>query len=181
MDASSSTPISSTEWLKEISSLLIGIAIALISAYATVRLAFKRFHSEKKLEQKTDAYKKLFVALHQLKNQASHELHLERTPDRLPPGSEAELHRREVLKRLDEGMALGIAELRLQLDIGTFVIDDRAVKLLETLMKGLDESVEVWQKSQILADYYEHRVNVVTECQSGLREIAKHDVSRSWK
>jgi hypothetical protein len=181
MDASASTSIAPSEWFKVICSLLIGITIALVSAYMTVRLAFRRFHSEKKWEQKTDAYKRIFIALHQLKEQASHELDLQRTPDRLPKGSEAEVQRREVLKRLGEEMNLGIAELRLQFDIGTFIIDENAVVLLENLMVGLDESVDVWRKSQVLTDYYEHRIKAVTECQSGLRKIANRDLSQSWK
>lgn len=172
--------LTAKDWLTVVGGLVVGIVVAPLSAYVTVRLAFRRFYSEKQWELKADAYTKLLVALHQLKDHSAHELHLLETPP-LPSGSEAEVERRTVMKRLEDEMKRGISELRLQIDIGTFVIAKDAVMLLERLMVGLDESVEIWRRDQSLAKHYAHRIKVVGDCQTSLRKIARNDLSHGWK
>jgi hypothetical protein len=176
-----SANLSAKDWLTEVSSLLIGVLIASLSAYVTVRLAFRRFYSEKRWEQKAHAYTKVFVALHQLKEHSVHELKLVEGPDFLPPGSDAEKKRREVMDRLEDEMSKGISELRLQIDIGSFVLDQAAVRLLEKLMLGLDESIEVWRRERNLAKHFDHKLRVIDACQRDLREIAHRDLSQCWK
>jgi hypothetical protein len=85
-----------------------------------------------------------------------------------------------VLKRLEKEMVSGIAELRLQRDVGTFVIDSLAVAVLDNLMRGLDESVAIYESSSILAHYYQHKIKVVTECQTQLDKIARDDLKKVW-
>lgn len=167
--------LTAKDWLTTLSSILI----ALLTAYFTVRLAIRRFHSEKRWQQKFDAYRKLFVALHQLKEHAWHELSLLENARTLPTGSEAETNRTEMIQQLEDEMILGISELRLQFDIGTFVIDEAAVKLLENLMLSLDEGVELG-RSQGAEKYYSHREATVGDCQGALRKIARNDLSRVW-
>lgn len=168
--------LTAKDWL----TTLGNIATALLVAYFAVRLAFRRFYSEKRWEQKSDAYRRLFVALHQLKEHAWHELKLLEHSKTLPFGKEAEIQRAEVLKQLEEDMLSGIAELRLQLDIGTFVIDEAAVERLENLMLSLDEGVRIG-KEQGVANYYSHRCEAVDECQVSLRKIAREDLAQGWK
>jgi hypothetical protein len=160
--------------------LFAGTCVAWLTAYLTVRLAFRRFYSEKRWEQKRDAYTKLLTALHQMKEHAIYE---ERTLDThllMPPESDVEAEWKAHARRVEEDMRLGISELRLQLDIGTFVIAKEATVLLETLLLKLDQSVDFYKSTGILANYYSHRLAALNECRLGLCAVADQELSKGW-
>lgn len=55
-------------------SLITGIVIALVSAWATVQLSLKRFRDEKWWQKKYDAYENTIESLHQLKKDCDADL-----------------------------------------------------------------------------------------------------------
>jgi hypothetical protein len=168
-------------WSLLLGNLTVGLAIAFVSAFLTVRLAFKRFYSEKQWERKADAYTKLFIALHRLKTHSAHELHLVEDGDSLPQGEQFEVERRAVMDRLEDDMLSGLADLQLQIDIGTFAITEEAVHLLKKHQSSLGESIDMWKRDQNLTSHFEHKVRSVDACLEELRKIAKSDLSKGWR
>ena len=170
--------ISLKDWLTPISPVLAAIISGVAGSLLTAKLALKRFYLEKNWESRADAYTKIFIALHNLKNHDDHALalnHLEHKNQ----GMELSEQRNEVMKDLKEVSLSGIADLRLHIDLGTFVISEQSVELLKTLMSGLDESVATGQTNGYEA-YLERRLLVLNKCLEELRKTAHEDLHKSW-
>lgn len=168
-------------WSQLAGSLVVGLVIALVSAYSTVRLAFRRFYSEKQWERKAEAYTKIFIALHKLKTHSAHELFLIENGHSLLQEESLEMERKVVMKRLESNMLSGLADLQLQIDIGTFAITEDAVHLLQEHQLSLGESIELWKRDQNLITHFDHKVRSADTCLVELRKIAKRDMSSSWR
>ena len=165
----------------KIGGLALSIIGASVGAYLSVKLAFRRFYNEKEWERKVDAYSKIFVAIHHLKEHTRHELGLLVDADKLPKGDEAEIQRRTVIERLTEDMVTGLDALHLQIDIGTFTISEGAVASLQRLVASLDECIEIWRRKSSLKDHFECKLMAIDQSLDELRTIAKKDLSSRWK
>ena len=121
------------DWLTLIGNLFVGLAIAVVSARVTVGFALKRFYSEKGWERKDKAYTKIIEAVHYIRDHADHNYTFSMLNNDMPEEGE---------KELEKEMTTAIAELRKQLDIGTFVISDEAVSALSDFMNNLQNSTK---------------------------------------
>lgn len=157
-----------------------GFLIAIVSAYVTVRLAFKRFYSEKQWERKADAYTKIIVALHHLKNFCDHQLAEIKYQDGLPKGEESENAHKAAMDNLLNSSLDAVADLRLQVDIGTFAISPQAVSALQELLSNLEKSVEVGKKHGF-QKYLEFKLDAVRICLATVQVVARKDLSVGWK
>ena len=152
-----------TDWLPTAGTFVTGIVVAVLTAFLTVRLALKRFYSEKWWERKAEAYGAILEALHHVRNYTDHNLEsLKRGVD-LPPEGDAEL-----TKKLQEAMA----ELRKHWDIGSFVICKEAVTVMDTFMEELDAATKYsnWDAHLII------KMDAVNKCLNTMREIARKDL-----
>jgi len=152
------------DWIPPLITFGASLFTAVVSATLAVRLALKRFYSEKWWERKSSAYTKIIEALHHLREHADTNLTFSLLGRDLPPEGEQELTR-----KLQEAMA----ELRMQRDIGSFVIAEEAVKELNKLFEKLDESTreDHWQ------GYLDVRLAAIDLCLPELRRIARTDLA----
>jgi hypothetical protein len=143
--------------------LLANLAIALITARVTVFYSLKRFHSERWWERKASAYASIMESLHHVRNHADHHLvFLQRSMD-MPEESNEEL-----TSKLRNAMA----ELRKHWDVGGFVISSRALSVMTTFMKEVDEATEpdTWSTHLIL------KLEAVDKCLKQMRIAAREDL-----
>ena len=83
------------DWLKDFFlPLFIALSIALVSAHITVRLALKRFRSEKRWLRKMEAYERIIEALHHLKASAQAGIDVVQKPPNSYPAPGPELTQR---------------------------------------------------------------------------------------
>ena len=150
-------------WPTLIANLFVGLVIAVASAYVTVRFALKRFYSEKGWERKEKAYTRIIEAIHHIRNHADHNYTFSMLNKDIPEEGE---------KELEKEMVVAIAELRKQLDIGTFVISDEAVSVLSDLMKNLEKSTRTtsWTEHLVL------KLTATEQCLESMRNIARKDL-----
>ena len=152
-----------TDWLPTVVSFATAIVVAVVTAFLTVHLALKRFYSEKWWERKAEAYSAILEALHHVRNYTHHNLEsLKRGVD-LPPEGDAEL-----TKKLQDAMA----ELRKRWDVGSFVISEEAVVVMDTFMQELDASTKYsnWDAHLIL------KMDAVNNCLGAMRKIGRRDL-----
>jgi hypothetical protein len=146
--------------------LIIGIIIAIITAWITVRSSLKRFYSEKWWEQKYEAYAAIFEALHHIRNDAAHNL------KSLQVAFLKEME--DKLEELKQKMIAGLAELRKHVDIGSFIISNKAEDSLRSFMNELDESIK--SNNPNVVEHYELKIKAVDKCLEAIRGIAKDDL-----
>jgi hypothetical protein len=158
-------------WKVSISPELIGpllsffgsIVVAVVTASLTVRLALRRFYAEKWWERKSAAYAAIIEALHHVRNHADTNLAFEMRGREVPEQGD-----RLLTERLQDGMA----ELRKQLDMGSFVISDRAVALVSKLMQELEASTHTTQ----WVEHLELRLSALDSCLIEMRNAARADL-----
>jgi len=119
--------------------LASSILVAVISAHLAVKLALKRFYSEKWWERRAQAYALIIESIHHIREHASTNLVFSQHGKELPPDGD---------KDLTTKLQQAIAELRKQRDIGSFVISEEAVSLLNDLFTALDASTQttIWHE-----------------------------------
>jgi hypothetical protein len=139
------------------------IAVALISSFAAVKLALRRFYSEKWWERKSAAYAAIIEAVHHVREHADTNLVFSMRGKDLPADGEAEL---------DKALRAAMAELRKQRDIGSFVISERAV----TALNGLFSELEASTKTQHWQEHLEMKLAAVEKWLPELRRIAQSDL-----
>lgn len=151
------------DWSTLMGNLLVGLAIAVVSARVTVSFALKRFYSEKGWERKDKAYTKIIEAVHHIRDHADHNYTFSMLNKDMPEEGE---------KELEKEMTTAIAELRKQLDIGTFVISDEAVSALSDFMRNLDSSTKTtsWTEHLVL------KLTATEQCLESIRKIARKDL-----
>jgi hypothetical protein len=135
-----------------------------VIAFITVRLALRRFYSEKWWERKSEAYTAIFESLHHIRNHADHNLMFFQRHIEIPE---------EGRKELTEKLQGAIAELRKLNDIGSFLVSKEAVSALAVLFNELDKSTEItnWEK------HLQLKLQAVDKCLETMRIIAKKDLS----
>lgn len=151
------------DWQALVGNLFVGLAIAVVSARATVSFALRRFYSEKGWERKDKAYTKIIEAIHHIRDHADHNYTFSMLDKDMPKDGE---------KELEKEMTTAIAELRKQLDIGTFVISDEAVTVLGDLMSDLDEST----KTSSWIEHLALKLTATERCLAAMRNIARRDL-----
>ncbi|TGN93126.1 hypothetical protein [Burkholderia sp. USMB20] len=150
-------------WLGPLASFGGSLIIAIITALLTVRLALKRFYAEKWWERQGAAYESIFEALHHVRNYADTNLSFSLRGRELPEEGE-----RELTEKLQGAMA----ELRKQVDIGSFVLSESAIRVMVKFMSDLDGSTKTtcWQ------EHLELKLASVDSCLSSMRLIARQDL-----
>jgi len=128
-----------------------------------VTFALKRFYSEKRWERKEKAYTRIIEALHYIWNHADHNYKAAMLNKDIPD---------EIDLRLMDEMNKSVAELRKQIDIGTFVVSEEAVKVLGILMKELDRST----KNKLWTEHLTTKMEATEKCLAEMRTIARKDL-----
>ncbi len=139
------------------------IFISILVAVVTVRLSLKKYRSEKWWDKKVEAYSKIIDALHQLKNYCEQKLPAEYDGHSLSPEKERELSQQSQIAHREYFKAL---------DVGSFIISNEAVKILETY------------KNRPELDYYkepffeliENDLIYIKECLQDFKLAAKKDL-----
>ncbi|MDD5449581.1 MAG: hypothetical protein PHO42_03175 [Candidatus Omnitrophica bacterium] len=144
------------EWTKP-------ILISVLTAIITVKLSLKKFRSEKWWERKADTYSKIIEVIHQLKNYAEQKLKVEYKDIELSPQKEQELAR-----QYEEAHK----ELIKALDIGSFIISEKALKVLETYQNRPRLS---WEENALF-DIIEQDIKHLKECLCDFKKAAKKDL-----
>ncbi|MBT3320724.1 MAG: hypothetical protein HN392_00385 [Anaerolineae bacterium] len=118
-------------------SILTGILIAGATSWITVQLSLRQFRSQKWWEKKVDAYTRILNALHQLKKSSNE--HLEAEYRGRTVGEERAEELKELSKKSRE-------ELKSAMDIGAFLLSDKAVKVLDEYESQIDnlDQIESW-------------------------------------
>jgi hypothetical protein len=133
----------------------------------TVRLALRRFYSEKWWERKSAAYTVIIESMHHLREHADTNLIFESRGVPLTKDGEQELELK--LKQ-------AIADLRKHRDIGSFVISKEATSILNSLFLELDKSVEIGRLKSYV-EYLDYRVGALDQALAKMRDVAKTDLS----
>ncbi|MEQ8326539.1 MAG: hypothetical protein RLO08_13105 [Parvibaculaceae bacterium] len=138
----------------------ISLALAILTAYLTVRFALHRFYREKWWEAKMRAYTDILQALHHMKRDLEISFDAERF------GREETDHDKAWEKK---GRAAW-EEIRKQTDMGEFLFSSESLSILKKLISD----------TETRADYYvEHLVQyeaAVTECLPAIKASARKDL-----
>lgn len=144
--------------------LVAGVPIALLTSWITVKLALRRFQSEKWFVRKVDAYTNVIESLHHMKTTTNWRLHaLERGVD-ISDGTEKKLH---------EKYRTSLAELRRLTDMGALVFSADAINTLDAFNQELQAAnpEEGWWL------YYDAQSAAIENCLKKIRAIAKRDLN----
>jgi hypothetical protein len=152
------------DWVQLFSNFGSSVVIAIITAIITVRLALNRFYAEKWWERKYSSYASVIESLHHVKNHADTNLTFALRNREISAEGDAHLN-----SKLEGAMA----ELRMQLDIGAFLLSKEAVNVMNKLMLELEQStsVESWQ------EHLELKIIAVNKCLPRMRLIARNELN----
>jgi hypothetical protein len=115
-------------------------AIALFSAWLTVKLSHKRFRSERMWDRKVVAYERVIEAFHKSKKFSSEHLDAEHV------GRDLSEERDKELRRLAHE---AMEEIRRTRDIGSFTLSPAALKILANYERESDDDAHI-------TTWYEH-------------------------
>ena len=151
------------ESLRLVGSLIVGVAIATVSAYLAVRWSLKRFATEKLWERKSDAYTSILGTLHEMKR------YPDRYMDREIKGREISEDEKNVL--WDEYKKAHSA-VRKQADIGTLIISQEAVEALSLLEKELEAAAS----ANSIFEHVDTQLYALNKCLNDVRKAALTDL-----
>ena len=151
------------DWVTPIVTFTTSVAVALISAVVAVKLALRRFYSEKWWERKSTAYASIIDAIHHVREHADTNLVFSLRGIDLPKDGEAEL---------EKALQAAMAQLRKQRDIGSFVISNEAVAALNGLFAELETST----RTQSWQEHLEIKLAAVDKWLPELRRLAHSDL-----
>lgn len=155
-------------WVTAVLSLASALIVAVVTSLLTVRLALRRFYSEKWWERKAAAYTAIIESMHYVREHAdSHLAHAE--PGRIPMPPEGE-------KQLRIELQNAMAALRKHRDVGSFLISDRATAVLNELFLELDKSAQIGVQRSFF-EYLDYRVGALDQSLKEMRQIAREDLS----
>jgi hypothetical protein len=154
-------------WTPTIFSIASSLGIAVVTSLVSVRLALRRFYSEKWWERKSASYIAIIESLHHLREHADTHLTFEMKDLKLPT---------EGAELLERNLKQAMADLRKHRDIGSFVISEEAMSILNSLFAELDKSVEIGRLKSYV-EYLDYRVGAIDETLGQLRGVAKRDLS----
>ncbi len=150
--------------IQSLAGLLGSIIIAFLTARFTVANAVKQFHAEHWWERKADAYSRIIESLHHMKNYCEREMEDLSGERKLPE---------DTAKILKTRMSEAAEEIARAYDLGSFLICDEAVDLLDKLQKDREKARN---EAQCYYDDLDGEWGAVTECLTTIREIAKRDL-----
>jgi len=143
--------------------LLVGVILAIVTAYVTVRLSIGRFRVEQWWSRKADAYASIIEGLYHMKS-----LHSAYVSEYTRGAQMSEERKASLAKKAAEGYE----QVRKAIDARGFLLCQRAGKALETLDAALDQADEA-------EDFWEHcelGIDAVKKCLAELPLIAKKDL-----
>lgn len=152
-----------SDW-KPLISLLLGIPLALITSWFTVKLALRRFQSEKWFERRVDAYTKVIESLHFMKNCTQKQLLAE---------EQNYVINKEFENELIESYRKGFADFQRLTDMGALLFSAEAVVVLDTLNTELLSASD----EQSFLGHLDAEHAAISKCLTALRPIAKKDLN----
>ena len=152
-----------TDW-QPVINIVAGIPVALLVAWVSVKLALRRFRSEKWFEKRVDAYTEVIGALHQMKHCTERQLRATRQGIDIPE---------EVEEELVSAYRKGLSELRRLTDMGALLFSSEAVTILDTLNNELKVATE----EQAWWDHLDAEGAAISKALSDIRPIAKRDLN----
>ena len=146
--------------------IILGLATGLVTALVTVRLALRRFRSERMWEKKVQTYSDIFDALFHLKNHAEVQLkHFEE-------GVQFDV---KYLKDVGDRATVSYNAIRKAALIGTFILSNEAAARLSALVVSFDHpNLDGDIVEELSAD-----LQAVDGTVADLRPIAKKDLQQS--
>lgn len=149
------------EWIIKI---LISLVTAGLASWLTVRLAFKRFISEKLWEKRAEAYGAILEALHDMK----------RYPDGILDSYEVEGGISEDQKtKLLVSYREAAHELNRRVEVEQFFLSDDLLTEISTLNKNLAMATKLDDGYSVVDDSFD----AIKDAQGRIREIAKAHLS----
>lgn len=140
------------------------IFISLLTAIITVKLSLRKFRTEKWWEKKAETYARIVDALHHLKNYCEQKLNAEYGHSQLSPEKEHEL---------SQQYKMAFCELAKAIDVGSFIISNEAVKILETYRNRPQLNCN----ENSLWDIIEHDLKYAEECLQNFKLSAERDLN----
>lgn len=143
----------------------IGLGIAVITSWLSVRLALSRFKNERRWERKLIAYEKLLGSIH--KSQAFAREHLSAYEADKEVSKERDMELRKLA-------AIAREDISYSIELGSLTFANSTVKLLKEYLEKSDDTVgiETWQ------DYLDHELKVTTAYLKKLAVEAKLDLKK---
>ena len=148
-----------------IQALFIGIPIAVVSSWVTVRLSIRQFKSQRWWEKKVETYERVIGAFHNSKRFASEYIKFERKGKDISEERSAELIKQSKVAR---------DEISRASDIGRFLISDKAVSILANFEKEAENQphYDTWWE-YLAADWslvHRHMTEFIAEAQRDLQK-----------
>ena len=138
----------------------VGIVIAGVSAYVTVRLALGRFRDEQWWSRRVDAYTAIIEAIYKMKQ--CDEAYMREY-----------VHRREMSEKSREEVSRksidAYNEIKKAVDTGGFLLSDGAVAVLDEMQKSIAEV----NNGEDYFSYLETSIEAAETCLGKLPQIAK--------
>lgn len=144
--------------------LLVGVPVALLTSWLTVKFALRRFQSEKWFELRVDAYTRVIEALHSMKYCTERQLRAAERGTDMPKVTDDELV---------NSYRKGLADLRRLTDMGALLFSPEAVAVLDTLNAELlaaTDELSWWE-------HLDAECSAISKCLATLRPIAKKDLN----
>jgi len=144
--------------------LLIGIPVALLTSWFTVKLALRRFQSEKWFERRVDAYTRVIEALHSMKYCTERQLRAAERGTDMPKVTEDELV---------NFYRTGLADLRKLTDMGALLFSLEAI----TVLDALNDELLAATGEHSWWEHLDAECSAISKCLATLRPIAKKDLN----
>ena len=152
-----------SEWAPFVS-FVLSLPASYFVAAVTVRMALRRYQSEKWFERRLDAYTQVIEALHKMKRCTGHRMEAEMKDE--PIAGESE-------KLLLAEYASGLRELERLTDIGALVFSTDMVGLLDKLLVDLNKAYD----EPTLFHYLNEQTGALSESLKSVRLIAIRDLN----
>lgn len=152
-----------SDW-QPVVNLLVGVLVALLTSWLTVKFALHRFQSEKWFERRVEAYTKVIEALHFMKHCTERQLRAAERGTDLPE---------EIENELVSAYRKGLADLRRLTDMGALLFSPEAVEVLDTLNAELFAATD----EQSWWEHLDAEGAAISKCLARLRPIAKRDLN----
>jgi len=148
-----------------IKSLLIGAGVSGITAWITVKLALRRFYTEKWWERKAQAYSEIIGSLAKMRicfdKWWDEQLEYKKTSP-------------EARKRVNEEYTSAKRVIENAVAVGSFIVSEEAAEVLGSLLKELEKQD---MRGNWVSDLDRHYGEVI-KCIARLREIGKRELSK---
>ena len=148
-----------------IKSLLIGAGVFGITAWITVKLALRRFYTEKWWERKAQAYSEIIGSLAKMR------VCFDKWKERFFEHKDMSP---ETIKKVNEEYASAKRVIESAVAAGSFIVSEETAQVLGSFLKEL-------QKEDIRGNWpndLDRHHGEVIECIARLREIAKRELSK---